>query len=50
MIIILSKFIALFIYSLILFIVTTLISLVLKLILFSDMDILKQSGDNLSLL
>ncbi|NWK84932.1 ABC transporter permease subunit [Staphylococcus sp. GSSP0090] len=48
--IILSKFIALFIYSLALFIVTTLISLVLKLILFSDMDILKQSGDNLSLL
>lgn len=48
--IILSKFIALFIYSLILFIVTTLISLGLKLTLFSDMDILKQSGDNLSLL
>lgn len=48
--IILSKFIALFIYSLILFIVTTLISLGLKLILFSDIDILKQSGDNLSLL
>lgn len=48
--IILSKFIALFIYSLVLFIVTTLISLGLKLILFSDMDILKQSGDNLSLL
>lgn len=48
--IILSKFIALFIYSLALFIVTTLITLGLKLILFSDMDILKQSGDNLSLL
>lgn len=48
--IILSKFISLFIYSLVLFIVTTLISLGLKLILFSDMDILKQSGDNLSLL
>ena len=48
--IILSKFIALFIYSLALFIATTLISLGLKLILFSDMDILKQSGDNLSLL
>lgn len=48
--IILSKFIALFIYSLALFIVTTLISLGLRLILFSDMDILKQSGDNLSLL
>ncbi|WP_426704497.1 ABC transporter permease [Staphylococcus shinii] len=48
--IILSKFIALFIYSLALFIVTILISLGLKLILFSDMDILKQSGDNLSLL
>lgn len=45
-----SKFIALFIYSLALFIITTLISLVLKLSLFSDMDILKQSGDNLSLL
>ena len=48
--IILSKFSALFIYSLVLFIVTTLISLGLKLVLFSDMDILKQSGDNLSLL
>ncbi|MGV3013420.1 MULTISPECIES: ABC transporter permease [Staphylococcus] len=48
--IILSKFIALFIYSLILFIVITLLSLGLKLILFSDIDILKQSGDNLSLL
>lgn len=48
--IILSKFIALFIYSLVLFIVTTVISLCLKLTLFSDMDILKQNGDNLSLL
>lgn len=48
--IILSKFIALFIYSLALFILTILISLVLKSLLFSNIDILKQSGDSLSLL
>ncbi|MFB3188410.1 ABC transporter permease [Staphylococcus pseudintermedius] len=48
--IILSKFIALFIYSFVLFILTILISLVLKLFLFSNVDILKQSGDKLSLL
>lgn len=48
--IILSKIITLFIYSLSMFIITTLFSLILKFLLFSDMDILKQSGENLSLL
>lgn len=48
--IILSKFITLFIYSLSIFIITTLLSLILKFLLFPDMNILKQSANNLSLL
>ncbi|MGO2172878.1 MAG: ABC transporter permease [Staphylococcus equorum] len=46
--IILSKFIALFIYSLIVFVLCILISLLLNLIFFSDIDILKHSGEQLS--
>ncbi|MDK9845702.1 ABC transporter permease subunit [Staphylococcus equorum] len=46
--IILSKFIALFIYSLIVFVLCILISLLLNLTFFSDIDILKHSGEQLS--
>ncbi|WP_283589320.1 ABC transporter permease [Staphylococcus nepalensis] len=48
--IIISKFISLFIYSLIIFVISIIISLVINLTMFSDINILKQTGDNLSLL
>ncbi|MGX0019518.1 ABC-type transport system involved in multi-copper enzyme maturation permease subunit [Staphylococcus hominis] len=48
--IVISKIIPLIIFSLLIFIITIFISLLLNVILFSSMDILKQSGDNLSLL
>lgn len=46
--IILSKLIALFIYSLIVFVLCILTSLLLNLTFFSDIDILKHSGEQLS--
>lgn len=48
--IVISKIVSLIIFSLIIFIFTIIISLLLNAILFSDIDILKQSGDNFSLL
>lgn len=48
--IVISKIISLIIYSLIIFIFTIITSLLLNTILFSDIDILKRSGDNFSLL
>lgn len=48
--IIISKIISLVIYSLIIFAISIVISLILNLTFFSDVNILKQSGDHLSLL
>lgn len=48
--IIISKFITLFIYSLIIFAISMIITVLINLTMFSDVNILKQSGDNLSLL
>lgn len=48
--IIISKIISLVIYSLIIFVISIVISLILNLTFFSDVNILKQSGDHLSLL
>lgn len=48
--IIISKFITLFIYSLIIFAISMIITVIINLTMFSDVNILKQSGDNLSLL
>lgn len=48
--IIISKIISLVIYSLIIFAISIVISLILNLTFFSDVNILKQSGDDLSLL
>ncbi|RIM61520.1 ABC transporter permease, partial [Staphylococcus xylosus] len=44
--IIISKIISLVIYSLIIFAISIVISLILNLTFFSDVNILKQSGDN----
>ena len=48
--IIISKIISLVIYSLIIFVISIVISLILNLTFFSDVNILKQSDDHLSLL
>ncbi|MDK9844807.1 ABC transporter permease [Staphylococcus equorum] len=48
--IIISKFMALFIYSLIIFVISMIITIIINLTMFSDVNILKQTGDNLSLL
>ncbi|MDG0825907.1 ABC transporter permease [Staphylococcus equorum] len=48
--IVISKFIALFIYSVIIFALSMIITVIINLAMFSDVNILKQTGDNLSLL